>query len=107
MGMKIVTAKVTNTGSMIYCLGDTNLIPGAPAEEVDKSYMDHPEVKAAIEKGHLTVIEGGDAESEPKSLVDMTVAELKAYAADKGIDLGGATKKEEVLAAIQKAEAGE
>jgi len=104
MGMTIVTAAIRNNGSMIYCLGDTNLIPGAPSKKVDASYLEHPEIKAAIEKGHLTVIEGGAAETaETKALEDMTVAELNAYAVEKGIDLGEATKKEDILVVIQKA----
>lgn len=32
------------------------------------------------------------------------VADLKAYAADNGIDLGDATKKDEIVAAISSAE---
>lgn len=102
MGMTIVTAKVRNNGSMIYCLGDTNLIPGAPAKEVDAAQLEHFEVKEAIKKGHLTVVEGGKTE-DPKAVEDMTVAELKAYAAENNIDLGEATKKDDILAAIQKA----
>jgi hypothetical protein len=102
MGMTIVTAKIRNNGSMIYCLGDTNLIPGAPAKDVDASYLNHLEVKAAIKKGHLSVIEGGETE-DPKAVEDMTVAELKAYATENNIDLGDATKKDDILAAIQKA----
>ena len=101
MGIKIVTAKIRNDGSMIYCLGDTNLIPGAPAKDVDRSLLDHFEVKEGIKRGHLTVVEGGKDEIG-KALEDMTVAELKAYAAENNIDLGGATKKEDILAVIQK-----
>ena len=106
MGMTIVTAKIRNDGSMIYCLGDTNLIPGAPAKEVDSSYLNHPEVKAAIKKGRLKVIEGGSADpAKSKTVEEMTVPELQAYAAEKEIDLGDATKKADILAAIKAAEA--
>jgi len=35
-----------------------------------------------------------------KAVTDMTVAELKAYADGKGIDLGGLTKKEDILTKI-------
>ncbi len=35
----------------------------------------------------------------------MKVAELQAYAKEKGIELDGATKKEEILAKIKEAEA--
>lgn len=40
-----------------------------------------------------------------KPLEKRSPAELKKYAADKGIDLGEATKKEDILAAIAAAEA--
>lgn len=39
------------------------------------------------------------------SLDGLTVAELKAHAAEKGIDLKDATKKADILAAIRAAEA--
>lgn len=45
--------------------------------------------------------EGG---SEEKALEDMTVSELEAYAASRGIDLTGKTLKADILAAIQEAE---
>ena len=41
---------------------------------------------------------------EEKPLDKMTVEELKDYAADKGIDLGDATKKADILETIKKAE---
>lgn len=34
---------------------------------------------------------------------DLTVAELRDYAAEKGVDLGDATKKADILAALQDA----
>jgi hypothetical protein len=56
---------------------------------------------ARIEK-HVTVLE---SVADPVS--EMKLPELKAYAKEQGIDLGEATKREEVLAVIQKAgEAG-
>ena len=42
-------------------------------------------------------------EKEPvvKTIDDMTVQELKAYAEENGIDLGDASKKEDILAVIK------
>lgn len=40
----------------------------------------------------------------PDPLAAMSVKELTAYAAEKEIDLGGATKKADILAAIKAAE---
>lgn len=39
-----------------------------------------------------------------KDVDEMTVAELRAYAKDHDINLGGATKKDDILAAIYDAE---
>ena len=60
--------------------------------------------KAVAEKlkelGHTVV----EAKEEKKTNVDeMTVDELKAYAAANNIDLGEATKKADILAAIKNA----
>lgn len=45
-------------------------------------------------------VEGEFSEEVPLS--DMSVKELKAYATDKGIDLGDATKKKDIITLIQK-----
>ncbi len=42
--------------------------------------------------------------TEIKTIDEMTVAELKQYAAENGIDLGTATKKSDILATIQAAQ---
>lgn len=44
-------------------------------------------------------------EKVEKSLDEMKVDELKAYAADKGIELGEAKNKADILAKIKEAEA--
>ena len=49
----------------------------------------------------------GEAQAPAKSLDDMTVDELKAYATEHSIDLTGKTTKADILAAIKAAEAGE
>lgn len=41
--------------------------------------------------------------AEPKALDDMTAKELKAYAAEHNIDLGDASKKDDIRAAIDLA----
>ena len=45
-----------------------------------------------------------EEDTEAPALEEMTVANLKAYAAAKGIDLGTATKKTDIIAAINAAE---
>lgn len=51
------------------------------------------------------VEEVADDEPAEKPLEKRTAAELKKYAADNSIDLGEATKKEDILAAIAAAAA--
>lgn len=48
--------------------------------------------------------DGGD---EPKALDDMTVDELRAYAAEHAIDISGLTLKADILTAVKAAAAGE
>jgi hypothetical protein len=47
---------------------------------------------------------GGTAPSTETGLKSMTVAELKAHAEQNGIDLGDATKKADIIAAIELAD---
>lgn len=44
------------------------------------------------------------AEQQEEPLEEMTVAQLKAYAAENGIDLGTATRKAAIIEAIKAAE---
>lgn len=46
----------------------------------------------------------GQEDQQAEPLEEMTVAQLKAYAAEKGIDLNGATKKADIIEAIKAAE---
>lgn len=48
--------------------------------------------------------EDNDEEGPAGNLADLSVPKLRDYAKKKGIDLGGAKNKPEVLAAIEKAE---
>lgn len=47
-----------------------------------------------------------EAPNEPQALGTMTIAELRAYADAQNIDLSGATRKDDIIAVIQAAEAG-
>lgn len=57
-------------------------------------------------KGYAVEGEPDQVEVQADPLKKMTVDELKEYAATNGIDLGEATKKADILAAIQAAETG-
>jgi len=60
----------------------------------------------AVANGYEPKAPGKPAKSDG-GIGDMSVAELKAYAASKSIDLGDATKKADILAAIEAAEKAE
>ena len=102
--MEIFRVTLVNNQPRVWCLGDTDLIPGQK-RRVAKEFLDHPDVKDGLEKGHLTLVEEPTEEApaatdETIDIDGMTVDKLKAYAAEKGIDLGGATLKADILTAI-------
>ena len=67
-------------------------VPSSPVTYSDLSIQ----AKCA---GHLNSIDV--LRPEAPDLESMTIAQLKAYAEDKSIDLGEATKKAEILAVIK------
>jgi hypothetical protein len=104
--MEILRVTLVNNSPRVYCLGSTDLIPGKP-ESVEKHYLDHPDIAAALEDGDLKQVEE-QAEQQAgagDSAIDkMTVDELRQYAAEKGIDLGDAKVKPDIVAAIKAAQ---
>jgi hypothetical protein len=81
--------------------------PGRPDHEVVSRTIAVGETitgdlaKVAVENGWAT--EEAAPAAPTIDLDAMTVEELKAYAVDKGIDLGDATKKADIRAAIDLA----
>jgi hypothetical protein len=62
--------------------------------------LQKPDAEALIATGDASAV----ADEPTANPIDkMTVEELKAYAAEKGIDLGDATKKADIRAAIELA----
>lgn len=57
-------------------------------------------------KDHGYEVEDSHPDKAEKLIEDMTVPELKEYATAKIIDLGDATKKEDILMAIKAADGG-
>ncbi|WP_027938111.1 hypothetical protein [Anaeroarcus burkinensis] len=99
--MEILRVTLVNNQPRVWCLGDTDLIPGQK-RRVAKEFLDHPDVKDGLEKGYLKLVEEPIEETQETTNIDgMTVDQLKAYAAEKGVDLGGATLKADILAAIK------
>ena len=78
-----------------------------PFIEVEKKEVSD----ALVASGYFSFVDGGvNADNDKggdKPLEKMTEKELDAYAAENGIDLSGASKKADKLAAIQQALAGD
>lgn len=77
---------------------------------VVKLVAEEVEAEALERKGFKRVEEVEPAGKEPalnldQPVVEMNLPELKAYAKLKEIDLNGATRKDDILAEIKKAEA--
>jgi hypothetical protein len=74
-----------------------------PGDEINGDIFKGKGLEAAIKGGHLTE-KGKEPQGDgKKTLDDMTLTELRDYAAEKKISVTG--NKAEVLAAIKKAEA--
>ena len=86
--------------------GGTILIPAKPCE-VDGSSAElkklYPSLKEKFEAGTIQVASEEEAAEAETNLADQTIEQLKAYAAEKGIDITGLTKKDDIVAAIEKA----
>ena len=79
--------------------------PSTPTLYADDRFTD--EQLAALEAEPMLIVQHVDGDPEgipPKPWDKMTVAELKEYAAAKNIDLGDATKRDDILIAIAAAE---
>lgn len=87
----IESAKKTDLGEFT---GNSTTVAG---REVTLTYQQDKDGTGCVDYFEVT--------PDAKSLDDMTVDELKAYAAEKSISLTGKTTKAEILAAIKAAEA--
>lgn len=62
--------------------------------------LERPDALPLIEGGHVTEVVAAEPES---TLAQLTVEQLKALAAERKIDLGDATRKADIIAAIELA----
>lgn len=85
---------------------------GVVSATKERPYVDvenEAAAKLAVASGYFEVVSSGvnAPNSEPAGAVTkldvMTVAQLRDYAKENGIDLAGATKKEEILSVIENA----
>lgn len=80
-----------------------------PAAEAMKLAQETPKEFSLLEdavQGAAPLMAEPVEENEAAELSFLTIEQLKAYAADNGISLGKATKKAEIIALIEAAEAG-
>lgn len=88
--------------------GSILLIPAKPVkvpETVKELKEKYPALAKALDNGTLKAVTNAQAKEAEADLAKKTIEELTAYAASQGISLNGATKKDDILAAIQKAKA--
>ncbi len=92
---------INRTNHAIF-LGATMLVPARPVEvgkitDIKKMY---PDVAKAMADGLVESVTAKEAATAMAELEAKTVAEIQAYAKEKGIDLSGKATKEDMLAAI-------
>lgn len=95
-----------NNSERAVIFGGTILIPSRPCD-VNGTSADlkntYPVLKGLMDNGIVKIISEDEAAAAEDSLASKTLDQLRAYAAEKGIDLTGLTKKDDIVAAIEKA----
>ena len=77
----------------------------ATQEEPFVDVEDKAIADAAVATGYFEYVESeGDDNNAPADISKMTVPQLEQYAKDNNIDLGGATKKADIIKAIEAAQ---
>ncbi|MDF2563685.1 MAG: hypothetical protein K0Q53_80 [Massilibacillus sp.] len=97
-------AKFENKTERVLAFGEKFSIPGAEPIELTDAEIKIYSVDALVEAKRLSkIIE--EVVVDKIDVDNMTVVQLKEYATTNGIDIGDATKKEDILAVIKTAEA--
>ncbi|MXP42978.1 hypothetical protein [Allopontixanthobacter sediminis] len=94
---KHALTNATDGPKSVNSLTGTVVIAAGASEEVDLSEAEFISAKAT----------GWFADDGDTELADMKVADLKALAESEGIDLGDATKKDDIISAIELAREAE
>lgn len=69
--------------------------------------VEDKDVDALVIKGAIVVVPPEGSDGGEKSIDNMKLDELKAYAEEHNIDISGAERKADILAAIKAAESSE
>jgi hypothetical protein len=95
-----------NKTSRAVLFGGNLLIPLKPTtvegkvSDVKKTY---PGIAAMLDNGEIETLTKAAAAEAEKDLAAKTIEELQSYAQEKGIEVGNASTKEAILAAIEAA----
>ena len=104
MGWRVIgpVAAVIIDGSVRYIERDGTFKAGDNAAHLAAIGLIEPVEDAVIEQPAETPEDAGDP-AQPLDLAELTVEQLKEYAAEHNIDVGKATKRDDILAAITSA----
>jgi hypothetical protein len=95
---------VKNASKRLICIDGKRIIP-LQQVEIPDNYANHPVVAEMLKKKEL--VDVADENQSTKDFSKMTVKEIEAFAQEHGIDLTGATNKEEKIALVQAAVSGQ
>ena len=96
----VVTVPLGKNASQVRFLEQGTALPDGIAQD----QLDHLVSIGFIEQTDDDQTDPDPADDPADDPAEMTVDELKAYAAEHDIDLTGASKKDDILAAIQAAQ---
>lgn len=94
---------VKDTNKAIKTPQNNDFMSPQPSEEVSTPVADEVPFANVFQSDEDATIEDEAEDTEDYEIVleDMTVKELKAFAAEKDIDLDGANKKEDIIGVIR------
>lgn len=95
---------VKNASKRLICIDGKRIIP-LQQVEIPDNYANHPVVAEMLKNNEL--VDVTDENQPTKDFSKMTVKEIDAFAQEHGIDLTGATNKEEKIALVQAAVSGQ
>jgi len=97
-------SKYINQSERVIIVGGAFSIPGG--KPIELTAAQELEVAAHIEANELVKVPDATVDADNVSLENMTLAQLKECAAGNKIDIGQATKKEDIIAIIKASEPG-
>lgn len=97
--------KLLNNTARAIVFGGTLLVPATPCDADYKQAdlkKEYPAIGTLIDNGSISVLSADEAAQATEDLNAKTLDQLKAIAAEKKIDISKLTKKEDIVAALEK-----